>query len=61
LPTQALTRLSIRTTLADAAKPVNLTVEGRAKIDGRDVAHDAVPAEDRMQAFLWRHWCLPRS
>lgn len=22
---------------------------------GRDVTHEAVPAEDRMQAFLWRH------
>jgi hypothetical protein len=21
----------------------------------REVSHDAVPAEDRMQAFLWRH------
>ena len=36
-------------------EPVNLTVEGRAQIGGREVAHVAVPAEDRMQAFLWRH------
>lgn len=34
---------------------VTINVEGRAKIDGRQVAHMAVPAEDRMQAFLWRH------
>jgi hypothetical protein len=31
-------------------------VEGRAKIQGLDVVHQAVPAEDRMQAFLWRHF-----
>jgi hypothetical protein len=32
-----------------------LCVEGRATIDGREVVQQAVPAEDRMQAFLWRH------
>ena len=36
-------------------KPVNLTIEGTAKIGDREVVHEAVPAEDRMQAFLWRH------
>jgi len=35
--------------------PVNLAVVGRAKIADREVVHEAVPAEDRMQAFLWRH------
>jgi hypothetical protein len=28
---------------------------GGAKISGEEVAREAVPAEDRMQAFLWRH------
>ena len=48
-------RLTIKTDLAETKQPVNLVVEGRAKIDGREVVHEAVPAEDRMQAFLWRH------
>jgi hypothetical protein len=30
-------------------------IEGRAKVGSGEVAHVAVPAEDRMQAFLWRH------
>jgi hypothetical protein len=49
------TRLTVKTTLKEARQPVNLVVEGRAKIGDRDVVHEAVPAEDRMQAFLWRH------
>ena len=28
---------------------------GSAKIEDQEVTHEAVPAEDRMQAFLWRH------
>jgi len=35
--------------------PMNLAIEGRAKIGEREIAHLAIPAEDRMQAFLWRH------
>jgi hypothetical protein len=32
-----------------------LCIEGIARIQDREVVHRAVPAEDRMQAFLWRH------
>ena len=53
--TQEVARLTIKTTLAETAEPVNLTVAGRAKVGEQEVSHDAVPAEDRMQAFLWRH------
>ena len=53
--TQALTRLSFKTSRVTTNDPVNLTVEGRAKIGDLEIAHVAVPAEDRMQAFLWRH------
>jgi len=35
--------------------PVSLSVEGRATINGKEIAHEALPTEDRMQAFLWRH------
>jgi hypothetical protein len=50
-----MTRLTVKTDLVATKQPVCLTVEGRAEINGQPVAHDAVPAEDRMQAFLWRH------
>ncbi len=53
--TQDKVRLAVRTDLRDTKQPVNLSIEGRAKIQQRKVAHVAVPAEDRMQAFLWRH------
>ncbi len=48
-------RLGVKTSLKQMDKPVNLTVVGSATIGGRKVVHEAVPAEDRMQAFLWRH------
>ncbi len=52
---QAVTRLALKTDLRETKGPVRLVVEGRATTRGREVAHVAVPAEDRMQAFLWRH------
>lgn len=36
-------------------KPVTIEIEGRAEIEGRDQVAAAVPAEDMMQAFLYRH------
>ena len=33
----------------------DLRMEGRAKIDGREVVREAVPADDMMQAFAYRH------
>jgi hypothetical protein len=35
--------------------PVALTLEGQALINGQTVTHNAVPAEDMMQAFMYRH------
>lgn len=52
---QEMVRLAVRTTLAATAKPVELVVVGTAKVDDREIVHEAVPAEDAMQAFLWRH------
>ena len=37
------------------AKPVSLHLEARAEIGGREVVHQAVPAEDMMQAFYYHH------
>ena len=48
-------RLTVKTTLAQTKKPVKVAVAGRARIQGKDVVHEAVAAEDAMQAFLWRH------
>jgi len=36
-------------------KPVAIAIEGHALIGGKLVTRDAVPADDRMQAFLYRH------
>ena len=53
--TQEVVQLGLKADATAAKQPLALVVEGRAKIEDRDVAHVAVPAEDRMQAFLWRH------
>jgi hypothetical protein len=52
---QEVVGLGIRTSLTAMEQPVNVTVVGTAKIGDREVVHQAVPAEDKMQAFLWRH------
>jgi hypothetical protein len=36
-------------------KPVALTLEGSAIVAGQEIVHPAVPAEDMMQAFAYRH------
>jgi hypothetical protein len=36
-------------------EPVTLQFEGRATINGQEIVRAAVPAEDRMQAFEYRH------
>ncbi len=55
--TQQVAQLKLKTDWAPVKEPVSfsLSIAGTARIDGRDVTHEAVPAEDRMQAFLWRH------
>lgn len=54
-PGKDVATLRIRTTLTATEAPVSLHVQGVAQIGGGQVEHEAVPAEDRMQAFLWRH------
>jgi hypothetical protein len=53
--TQTVARLTVKCTLVATKEPVTLSVLGAAKIGGQELAREAVPAEDRMQAFLWRH------
>jgi len=54
-PTQAVVQLTVRTSLATTQEPFTLVIEGRALVEKKEIVHQAVPAEDRMQAFLWRH------
>jgi hypothetical protein len=52
---QEIVGLSLKTKLTETEKPVNVTVVGTAKVGDREIVHEAVPAEDKMQAFLYRH------
>ena len=48
-------RLTLLAPPAPTEKPLSLALEGRAIIQGHAVVHPAVPAEDMMQAFAYRH------
>jgi hypothetical protein len=48
-------QLSIRADSDAKTGPLDLVVEGNAVAGSHKVFRKAVPAEDRMQAFLWRH------
>jgi hypothetical protein len=53
--TQSTIQVAVKTTLRETKDPVHLVIEGWTTNATQRIAHDAVPAEDRMQAFLWRH------
>jgi len=53
--TQEWTKIELKTSLGETQEPVNLIIEGCSTNGGCKIVHEAVPAEDRMQAFLWRH------
>lgn len=48
-------KFGIKTSLSASDGPVRLVIEGKAKIGDQEVVHEVVPADDCMQAFLWRH------
>ncbi|MBN1908271.1 MAG: PPC domain-containing protein [Pirellulales bacterium] len=52
---QDVLRLTLSVPIEPSEEPFMLRMEGRAKLDGKTVRREAVPAEDRMQAFLYRH------
>ncbi len=52
---QPLAKLTIKGGTTPMTAPVPLVVTGSAMLETREIVRDAVPAEDRMQAFLWRH------
>jgi len=53
--TQTMARITLKTSLGMTKDPVNLIIDGSAVAGEHKIVHEAVPAEDRMQAFLWRH------
>ena len=52
---QSVGRMTLKGTATATKAPVKLAIVGSAKAGDREIAREAVPAEDRMQAFLWRH------
>jgi hypothetical protein len=51
---QDVVRLTL-TVPAEFSDPQSLSLEGLARIQDRDVLRPAVPADDMMQAFIYRH------
>lgn len=47
--------LTIKGPATPGKHPVSLTIVGSANVGEKEITRAAVPAEDRMQAFLWRH------
>ncbi len=53
--TQTVARVNIKTDLLNTGSPVPLSIMGTAKAGNQEITRQAVPAEDRMQAFFWKH------
>ena len=48
-------KFTLTAPLTDAHEPLSLSIEGRASLQGRTVVRPAIPADDMMQAFAYRH------
>ena len=48
-------RLTLMVPADPTEEPLHLSLEGRAFVQGHPIVHSAVPAEDMMQAFAYRH------
>jgi hypothetical protein len=48
-------RLTLLAPPVPTEEPLRLVLEGRAFVQGHPILHPAVPAEDMMQAFAYRH------
>ncbi|HWH70161.1 MAG TPA: hypothetical protein VNT26_12305 [Candidatus Sulfotelmatobacter sp.] len=51
---QDTVEISLKTTLTAMELPTNVTLVGTMKIGDQEIVRPVVPAEDKMQAFLWR-------
>jgi len=47
--------LTLKAPASPSRAPITLRLSGRAQIDGREVVRKVVPADDMMQAFIYRH------
>jgi len=54
-PDKETVRLGIKSEVTATEEPVKLNLVGTAKIGERTIQREVITAEDRMQAFLWRH------
>lgn len=54
-PGENQVRLTLAAPLQPLKEPITIALEGRATIQGRELRKTAVPAEDMMQAFAYRH------
>jgi len=52
---QTTARFNFKAGATAPRQPVALAITGSAKIAEQEIVREAVPTEDRMQAFLWRH------
>lgn len=50
-----LAEISVSVSSSASERPVTLAIQGTAEAGGRSLVVDAVPAEDMMQAFIYRH------
>ena len=48
-------RFTIKATPAASRRPVSLNIIGQVRLGQEEIVRSAVPSEDKMQAFLWRH------
>jgi hypothetical protein len=48
-------KIALTTPMAPRSEPAAVQLEGRATVNGGEIAHPAVPAQDMMQAFEYRH------
>ncbi|MEI8289068.1 MAG: PPC domain-containing protein [Verrucomicrobiota bacterium] len=48
-------KVTLNAPLEPGSKPFNLVLEGYATVDGHPLEHKAIPAQDMMQAFFYRH------
>jgi hypothetical protein len=52
---QEMVRFPLRNSGTESQPPVPVVLQGRAVVGEQQLVHEALAAEDRMQAFLWRH------
>jgi hypothetical protein len=54
-PGRERVRMTLTVPTKATAGPMALQLEGRIRVGGKVISHQAVPADDVMQAFLYRH------